>query len=141
MMDKVEAARVFKTRSCDTRNLQWMAEVAAKMMVTTRNDGGGNELERNIDREYIEDIYKGAKEVFCNGIYVKSGQHPCGWDFVGFDDLECSEDMFSMQIECDAISGGCYHYSELEGLTVEEIVKKVGTKGWCFELSGVDDLE
>lgn len=102
---------------------------------------GGSLLEQVIDREYIEAVYRGAKEVFCDGIYVKSDQHPCGWDFISLEDLECSEDAFSVGIEIHSISGGNYYSSEFEDNTMEEIIKKVGVDGWCFELSGADDLK
>lgn len=93
-----------------------------------------------IDEEYIRQVFVGAKEVFCDGIYVKSDTHPCGWDFISFENFECSADLSEQPIELDAISGDCYHYHDYDGMTIEEVIKKVGAGGWCFELSGVDSL-
>lgn len=94
-----------------------------------------------IDEEYIKQVFVGAKDFFCDGIYVKSDAHPCGWDFISFEDFECSADLSEQPIECSVISGGCYDYHDYEGMSVEAVIKKVGTTGWCFELSGVDSLK
>lgn len=90
---------------------------------------------------YINDMYKLAKEHFCDGIYVKADSHPCGWDFISFERMECSNDMFYMETDIDVISGGNYISHEFEGKTVEQIIKEVGMNGWCFEIIGVDNLE
>lgn len=86
-----------------------------------------------LSKEYLEKVYSAAMEVFCQGIYVKSKAHPCGWDFIDFcTQLDCSEDMWNVVI--DDISFGDYYdghpYSEM---TVKQILKEVGEDGWCFE--------
>lgn len=97
--------------------------------------------DQDINNDYIEGIYRGAKEVFCNGIYVRSDNHPCGWDFISFEDFESPSDMFEHPLENYEVSGGCYDCSTFEGMTIEEVIKDMtGTSGWCFELSGVDNL-
>lgn len=97
-------------------------------------------MERNIDRQYIEDIFRGAKEVFCNGIYVKSGYHPCGWDFISLEDIDSTTDAFEEPVGLYAISGGNYDSHDFEDMTLEDIISSVGIHGWCFEVSGVDNL-
>lgn len=94
----------------------------------------------DISKEYIEEIYIGAKEIFCDGIYVKSDAHPCGWDFISFEDFETSDDLFEQPFGIHYINNGRYDYHEFEDKTVEDIIKKVGANGWCFEISGVDNL-
>lgn len=93
-----------------------------------------------ICKNYIEDIYIGATEVFGDGIYVKCGVHPCGWDFINFEYMECSDDMFNFQIGVDEISNGYYDYHNFKGMTIEKIIHTVGMKGWCFDISNVDNL-
>lgn len=93
---------------------------------------------KDFDKQYIEDIYKSAKEIFCNGIYVKSDAHKCGWDFISFEDMECSDDAFEQPIGISEISGGNYGYHDYEDMTLEDIIATVGIHGWCFEISGVD---
>lgn len=102
---------------------------------------GGELVEHNFDRAYIEDIYKGAKEVFCNGIYVKSSAHPCGWDFISFEGLDFPSDAFDEPIGIYAISGGNYDTHDFADMTLEDIISTVGIHGWCFEISGVDELK
>jgi len=76
-----------------------------------------------IDREYMEQVYIGAKEIFCNGIYVKSEGHPCGWDFISFEDMECSDDVECMPIEAYSISNG-YGSEIYQGMTLLEILQE-----------------
>ncbi len=96
---------------------------------------------KEFDKKYIEDIYNGAKDYFCDGIYVKSNAHPCGWDFISFEYMDCSSDAFDLPIGVEAISGGCYDFHDYEDMTLEDIITTVGIHGWCFEISGVDNLE
>jgi hypothetical protein len=94
-----------------------------------------------ICQEYVEDIFKAAREYFADGIYVKSDNHPCGWDFIDFQYcLECSSDVMDQPIGISEISGGNYGYHAFEDKTLFEIIKDVGMNGWCFEISGVDNL-
>ena len=95
-----------------------------------------------ISQEYVEKIYITAKDCFGNGIYIKSDNHPCGWDFIDFDlaDLEVRYDVMVQPIPIDAFNDGNYSYHKLEDKTLYEIIKSVGMTGWCFEISGVDNL-
>lgn len=78
------------------------------------------------------------KEVFCNGIYVKSDAHPCGWDFINFEcsELETASDVMDVKFDIGDISGGNYTYHDFEDKTLFEIITEVGMNGWCFEISG-----
>ena len=90
-----------------------------------------------INIEYAKDVLRCAKEIFCGGIYVTSeNAHPCGWDFISFYTIETIDDVIGVQ----EISNYIYSQHDYEDLTLLEILKKVGMKGWCFEISGVDDL-
>jgi len=95
-----------------------------------------------INQEYVEEIFRIAKDVFCNGIYIKSDNHPCGWDFIDFDDtdIECTDDVMDQPIVVEAFSNGNYFSHDLEDKTLFEIIQAVGMNGWCFEISGVDEL-
>lgn len=93
-----------------------------------------------ICEEDIRDIFEIAKLYYCDGIYVKSNAHPCGWDFISFEDFEISDDMFGQPISIFSISNGHYGYHDYEGKTVEEVIKEVGMQGLCFEVSGVDNF-
>lgn len=94
------------------------------------------------NQEYVEQIFINARDIFCNGIYIKSDMHPCGWDFINFEDtdLETSEDVMDIPIEINAFSRGSYSYHDLEYKTLFEIIQEVGMSGWCFEISGTDNL-
>lgn len=96
---------------------------------------------KEINNEYLEKVYYGIKEVFCGGIFVKSDEHPCGWDFINCEQLETQDDIYRFKIEVSEISNYCYNSHPLENLTLAEIIKEVGMDGWCFELSGVYDLK
>ena len=96
-----------------------------------------------VNQEYVEEIFKNARKYFADGIYIKSDNHPCGWDFIDFTyaDLEVADDVMDQPISIDCFSGGNYECHELEDKTLYEIIEAVGMNGWCFELSGVDDLK
>jgi hypothetical protein len=91
-----------------------------------------------INQEYVEEIYKAAKRYFCNGIYVKSDAHPCGWDFINFEhsEMETPSDVMDIVFGSEHISGGNYAYHDFEDKTLFEIITTVGLDGWCFEISG-----
>ena len=96
---------------------------------------------KEICKEYLEEVFHGIKEVFGDGIFVKSAEHPCGWDFISCEQLEVQDDIYFVPIEISEISNYCYSSHPLENLTLAEIIKEVGMDGWCFELSGVDYLK
>ena len=106
-----------------------------------------DDLEAEMEEQYtgicegeLEEIIEIAKKYFCDGIYVKSDAHPCGWDFISFGNVETSEDAMTLPIEVNDISNGCYDYHDYDGKTVYEIIETVGMRGLCFEISGVDEL-
>lgn len=89
-----------------------------------------------VTAEYVNEIFSAAKEFFCNGIYILADEHPCGWDFISFEYMETPDE----KIELSSISNGIYDYHSFHMETLFEILKSVGLKGWCFEISGVDNL-
>jgi len=90
---------------------------------------------REIDKEYAREVFNAAKEIFCDGIYVKClMSHPCGWDFIDFSYME--DWGYDEIITTEQISDGIYNSHEYEDLTLLEILKEVGKDGWCFEISG-----
>jgi len=90
--------------------------------------------------DLVSDVYSAAKNIFCNGIYVKSNAHPCGWDFISFEFASSVKDMFKEEVQVEDISGGCYNYHDYEGKSVAEILSIVGEKGYCFEINNADEL-
>ncbi len=50
-------------------------------------------------------VWKGAQS-FAEGIYVPSDAHPCGWDFIDFSDIECSDDVTEVEIDPNDVSNG-----------------------------------
>lgn len=91
--------------------------------------------------EFLENMFDAAKNTFCDGIYVLSDQHPCGWDFISFENFEVESDLWEQPIDSTDVSGGCYSFSDFEDSTVQMVLDKVGEEGWCFEKSGVDSLK
>lgn len=67
----------------------------------------------------VEEIWKCMKEVFCNGLYVISDQHPCGWDFIVFDNVEIQD-----PISICNISNGNYESHPLKDLILLKCLKK-----------------
>lgn len=92
-----------------------------------------------MDAELISQIYDAAVNIFCGGIYVRAAWHPCGWDFISFDNLESHEDIYNYHITLDDISNGVYDEHPYEEMTILEIIKEVG-KDYCFEISGTDNF-
>lgn len=90
--------------------------------------------------QFLSELFESAKEYFCNGIYVLSDQHPCGWDFISFENFEAESDLWKEPILDSDISNGCYILSNFENMTVQDVMNEVGPEGWCFEISGVDFL-
>lgn len=88
------------------------------------------------DNKVLEDIYNCAMEVFCHGIYVKSDKHPCGWDFLNFQDID-KEEILEYMFDLDDICEGCYSEHEFEGLTLKEILIKAEGH-FCFEVQDID---
>ena len=87
--------------------------------------------------ELIIDIVKCAKEIFCNGLYVPSTAHPCGWDFISFESIDLEDDVLEYTIESSDICDGAYSWHDYEGLTIKELLEK--TKGkYAFEIGSMD---
>jgi hypothetical protein len=93
---------------------------------------------KNIDEKTVIEIVKCAKETFCDGIYVPCNTHPCGWDFISFENFEAvSTDAIDYPIDCDVISDGIYNYHPYEGLTLIDILGKTNGK-YAFEIGSIN---
>jgi hypothetical protein len=95
----------------------------------------------NITDEYILEVFKIAKEVFCNGIYVPvKDWHPCGWDFISFEDIDLVDgDIFNYIFEHPDISNGIYDYHPYENMTLRGILTETKCR-FTFEISGTDEF-
>lgn len=98
------------------------------------------EVFTEINEEYAMEVYKCAHQFFGDGIYVKSDNHPCGWDFISFEMFEVPSDMLDEPLDNNAINDGNYDYSDFENKAMLDVLKMVGMQGWCFERSGVEFL-
>jgi hypothetical protein len=82
------------------------------------------------------EIVKCAKEIFCNGIYVPCNEHPCGWDFISFENLEI-EDAYDYIFDRYDISNCIYDDHPYAGLTLIDILEE--TKGrYAFEIGSIN---
>jgi hypothetical protein len=87
-----------------------------------------------ITEEFAKDVYNGAQSI-ADGIYVPSNAHPCGWDFISFEDVnEWSVAEEPILYYC--ISNG-YGSVDYDGHTLLEILKKVHGQV-AFELNKID---
>lgn len=71
------------------------------------------------------------------GIYVRSDTHLCGYDFISFEKFFDINDFVNGYIDLTDISGGIYIKHEFDGLTIPEVLEKVGRRGFSFELSNI----
>ncbi len=63
------------------------------------------------------------------------------FDRIDNDDEECDDyNLDNYTFESSDISD-CCGSDEFVGKTLDAVIRLVGMKGWCFELSGVDYLE
>jgi len=85
-----------------------------------------NFKDSEITEELAKYVWKGSQS-FANGIYVPTSEgeegHPCGWDFISFEDMECSDDVECMPIEAYSISNG-YGSEIYQGMTLLEILQE-----------------
>jgi len=89
-----------------------------------------------VKSELLESIVSCAKEVFCGGIYVPCSIHPCGWDFINFENIGLGEVM-TREFELYDISGGIYDTHPFEYATLASVL--VSTRGnYAFEISGIN---
>ena len=89
-------------------------------------------------KDMLKNIFSAAKELFCDGIYVRSmNAHPCGWDFISFSSFDNAHQMWTDTVDLSDISDGIYDEHEYYKKSVAEILKIVGCD-WCFERSGID---
>lgn len=78
--------------------------------------------------ELLINIVEVAKESFCDGIYVPCDEHPCGWDFISFDDIEDSEEVLEYEFTDINISNGIYAFHKFENKTLKEILTETECK-------------
>ena len=90
--------------------------------------------------ENIMLLVKAAKEDWGDGIYVPCDYHPCGYDFISFENMEVDvndEDdteysPFNYRLDVDDISDNIYDTCHpFINLTLEEVLKETELK---FEL-------
>jgi hypothetical protein len=93
--------------------------------------------ETNFTDEQALEIFKTAKEVFCNGLYVKvKGAHPCEWDFISFEYCD-DDDIKDWLFWGDDISGGIYDNHPYNRMTLKEILQQAEGK-YAFEIGQTD---
>jgi len=93
-----------------------------------------------VNKSNIRDVISAAKEIFCNGIYIPSDYHPCGWDFISFEDIDKDEEGnydVGYIFKIYDISGGNYDIHDYTDCTLQEILEKTDGK-FSFERSGID---
>lgn len=87
--------------------------------------------------EVILDIYSCAIEVFSGGIYIPSGNHICGWDWLDFSNID---DVLTYRFDFYDISDGIYKHPEQYDKTLKEVITE--TKGrFLFEINTNVDWE
>lgn len=90
-----------------------------------------------MDNNDILDIVACAKEVFCDGIYVPSDMHPCGWDFISFENIEMEDDILDYKFSDSDVSNGNYAFCDFDECTLEEILEKTNGK-YAFEIGQIN---
>lgn len=81
--------------------------------------------------EIIQEVYNCAMNVFGEGIAVPSLNHPCGWDWLDFKEVD---DILTYEFMNYDISNGVYDSPEQEGRTLKEIL--IAHKGrFLFEIN------
>lgn len=81
-----------------------------------------------LTNENLIEIVKCGKEVFCNGIFISCNYHPCGWDFLSFENIEEYIEVLDYKFDDEDISDGVYDYHPLNGKTLKEILIKTELK-------------
>ena len=84
------------------------------------------------DDEILREMFIGATEYFCNGIYIATSNHSCGWDFLQFDGLESWEDLKNLKIGHDeyVLNHGNYIQADEDDKFLIDVLNK---NGWKFE--------
>ncbi|WP_024622482.1 hypothetical protein [Metaclostridioides mangenotii] len=89
----------------------------------------------------LEYLVNGSRS-FADGIYIPCDYHPCGWDFISFENIVLDkEDEFyednnplTYIIMAEDISKGVYDdYHPYVGLTLKRLLEKIDYK---FEIEG-----
>ena len=81
-----------------------------------------NNTKVELTDELLIEIVKVAREVYGDRIYVPCEKHPCGWDFISFDDIEEYEEILEYKFEIYDISDNIYHDHDFEDKTLKEIL-------------------
>ena len=98
-----------------------------------------SKLEKYTDEKVLQ-IYNSAIKYFCNGLYVKSDKHPCGWDYISFEDIDQDDeeyDVFNYIFSLADINDYIYDDHDFDGKTLKEILESIGDN-WAFEISGIN---
>jgi hypothetical protein len=104
--------------------LVWIKERIEKMKEYKRPD--------LTDDEILQQIFIGAREIFCGGIYIATCNHKCGWDFLSFEDLDTWEDLKNLKIGYNGyeLNDGHYNKPHEDGRFLIDVLDK---NGWKFE--------
>jgi len=90
--------------------------------------------DKEITEKFVKDVYNVAQSI-ADGIYVPSNAHPCGWDFISFEDID-EWSVAEEPISYYCISNG-YGSEDYGDCTLLEILKKVHGQV-AFELNQID---
>lgn len=83
--------------------------------------------------DVLKQIIGCAREIYGNGIAVPGSNHPCGWDWIDFGNIEDIEGIENYRFESEDINnGGCD--SEYEDMNLKEILRKTEGK-FAFEVN------
>ena len=88
--------------------------------------------EKLTDDEILQALFRGAKEVFGNGIYIATFNHECGYDFLSFEYLEDWTDL-----RCNKIGYNGYELNDGKYYSAHEsdkyLIDVLNENDWKFE--------
>ena len=87
--------------------------------------------------EDFKKFYKAFREVYGEGIYIKSNMHPCGWDWVDLSGFYDVYDMMEEPLTIDDFSNGNYDWHTYEGWSPFQMLKDL-EENWAFEIEDID---
>jgi len=84
------------------------------------------------DNEILKALFVGAREFFCNGIYIATFNHECGYDFLSFEYLNSWTDLKDNVIGYDGyeLNDGKYYKADENDKYLIDVLKE---NGWKFE--------
>ena len=93
--------------------------------------------------EFMKEMYESSK-FFGDGIYIYYNRpcamreeiHPCGWDFISFEHIDNDDKdycIYNYIFGLEDITNNIYSSHPFDGLTLKEILEKIGESNWSFE--------